>query len=335
MVAFKLPLEETGCGSLGDRVFYDKNENGVRDQMEPGIPGIKVSLFRDNDDGQFDPATDAFQDSVRTNRLGFYLFQNLEFGTYFVDIDHEKLADTSIVLTGQTDPSAPIAVENCTPVMDVDFGISLKNREPYNPVQLEAFEAYNSIEGVGLSWTTNANTENFGFDVYRSNNPEGDYQLVNPELIQTSTSESDLHEYSFEDTEVEPNQTYHYKLADVDISGNTTLYGPVSATTSAAAVAENGKTIKGYQLSSAYPNPFNGSAMLRYHLPEAGFVRIELFNMLGQKVRTLMAENQISGSHQIHWNAKDDFGHSVSSGVYFIKMAVNDFRTQQRILYLK
>jgi len=121
MLAFKLPFEETGCGSLGDRIFYDKNGNGVRDQMEPGIPGVRVSLFKDNSDGQLD-ATDTFVDSVRTNRLGFYLFQNLEFGTYFVDINHPKLADTSVVLTAQTDPSAAIVIENCSPMLDVDFG---------------------------------------------------------------------------------------------------------------------------------------------------------------------------------------------------------------------
>lgn len=335
MLAFKLPLEETGCGSLGDRIFYDKNANSLRDRMEAGIPGVRVSLFKDNGDGQLD-ATDTFVDSVRTNRLGFYLFQNLEFGTYFVDIDHPKLADTSVVLTTQSDPSAAILIENCTPNLDVDFGLQLKNRQPYNPARIRAFEANHSTDGVHINWTTDAGSENFGFDIYRSDLETGDYQIVNPEFIQTSSAAAAEHEYTFEDTQVEPGQTYYYKLADVDLEGNLTLFGPVAATTVAAGVGKGlQNTANDYQLQAAYPNPFNGSAMIQYHLPQAGFVRIELFNLLGQKVRTLIAENRTAGTHQLHWNAKDDSGQPVSSGVYFIKMAVNDFKTLQRISYMK
>jgi len=335
MLAFKLPFEETGCGSLGDRIFYDKNGNGVRDQMEPGIPGVRVSVFKDNSDGQLD-ATDTFVDSVRTNRLGFYLFQNLEFGTYFVDIDHPKLADTSVVLTAQTDPSAAIVIENCSPMLDVDFGLQWKNRRQYNPARIRTFEADHNTNGIHLNWTTDAGSENFGFDIYRSDRETGDYQIVNPEFIQTSFSAATEHEYTFEDTQVEPGQTYYYKLADMDLEGNMTLFGPVSATTVASGVGKGQQnTANDYQLRAAYPNPFNGSAMIQYHLPQAGFVRIDLFNMLGQKVRTLVAGNQTIGTHQLQWNAKDDFGRPVSSGVYFIKMAVNDFKTQQRILYMK
>jgi hypothetical protein len=336
MIAFKLPFEETGCGSLGDRVFYDKNSNGVRDQMEPGIPGVRVSLFKDNSDGQLDPASDTLVDSVRTNRLGFYLFQNLEFGTYFVGIDHPKLADTSVVLTAQTNPSAAIVIESCAPMLDLDFGLLLKNRQPYNPTRIRTFAATRSRGGINLNWTADANSENFGFDLYRSDREAGDYQLVNPEVIQPSATASDLHEYAFEDTQVEAGQTYFYQLADVGIEGNTTFYGPVDATTSASGVGKAGKNAaQDYQLTAAYPNPFNGSAMIQYHLPQTGFVRIELFNLLGQKVRTLLAANQTSGSHQLQWNANDDYGQVVSSGVYFIQMIVNDFKTQQRILYLK
>jgi len=122
----------------------------------------------------------------------------------------------------------------------------------------------------------------------------------------------------------------------MDLEGNMTLFGPVSATTVASGVGKGQQnTANDYQLRAAYPNPFNGSAMIQYHLPQAGFVRIDLFNMLGQKVRTLVAGNQTTGTHQLQWNAKDDFGRPVSSGVYFIKMAVHDFKTQQRILYMK
>jgi hypothetical protein len=69
-----------------------------------------------------------------------------------------------------------------------------------------------------------------------------------------------------------------------------------------------------------YPNPFNPSTEIRYTLPRPSDVEIEIFNILGQRIKTLLDERQPAGTYKIVWDAKDDFGQAVGSGVYFYRV---------------
>ena len=70
-----------------------------------------------------------------------------------------------------------------------------------------------------------------------------------------------------------------------------------------------------FELSQNYPNPFNPSTMIRFSLPEASFVNITIYNLLGEKVRTLRNKNVESGYHEMTWNATN-----VPSGIYLISI---------------
>ena len=338
MVAFKLPREETGCGSIGDRVFHDKNSNGVRDQMEPGLPTVLVSLYLDNSDNTFDPITDTFIDSVRTNRLGFYLFQNLKEGTYFVDIYHPYMNESGVVLTTNNDPAGPINVIDVNPILDIDFGFKYTGQRPYSPVQLNSFNFQSDTNGIWLNWSTMAGTENMGFDIFRSISEMGDYTLINENVIPVSNNQNGINYYSFLDMNVEPGQTYYYQVADVSFSGETAMYGPLSATAQVTGISD-GKTIienpENYTLGDAYPNPFNGKTSIQFSLQMSGEVKIEIYNLMGQKIRTLVAENRETGNHVVSWDGKNNLGQQVVSGVYLYKMSINNFQISKRILYLK
>jgi len=340
MIAFKLPMEETGCGSIGDRVFYDKNKNGQREFMEMGIPTVNVSLYLDSNSNQtYEPAVDTFIDSVKTNRLGFYLFQNLDFGTYFVDIDHPYMTDSAVVLTTQNDPAGPIELTSCEPMLDVDFGFVLDGMPSFLPVHVDTFHVWNSNGAANISWSTVSNTENLGFEIYRSKFANRDFEIINPEIIPISNEAGEIHRYTFADHDVEPGETYYYQLGDVDFTGNTNMYGPVSVTIPAAsAISENptgSQSVTDYGLHGAYPNPFNGVTQIQFAMKKAGQVKIEIFNLLGQKIRTLLAENRDKGTHLIAWDAKDDLNQPVGSGMYLIKMTVANFKATQQLLYLK
>lgn len=79
------------------------------------------------------------------------------------------------------------------------------------------------------------------------------------------------------------------------------------------------------RLNQNYPNPFNPVTTISFALADAAKVDLEVFNIKGQKVRTLLAsENFEKGVMQVEWNGKDSKGKSVSSGVYFYKLRVND-----------
>jgi flagellar hook assembly protein FlgD len=83
-------------------------------------------------------------------------------------------------------------------------------------------------------------------------------------------------------------------------------------------------------LSQNYPNPFNGSTTIRYSLPEPSYVTIEIYDILGLKVETLVQGIQPAGRHQIVWDAGD-----ASSGVYFYKIMTPGHSEAKRMILIK
>jgi subtilisin family serine protease len=80
-----------------------------------------------------------------------------------------------------------------------------------------------------------------------------------------------------------------------------------------------------FALEQNYPNPFNPSTTIRYALPSAGPVRLTIYSILGERVRTLVdAEAREAGYHEAVWNGTDDGGRSVASGVYIYRMDYTD-----------
>ncbi|OGG50092.1 MAG: hypothetical protein A3F84_02590 [Candidatus Handelsmanbacteria bacterium RIFCSPLOWO2_12_FULL_64_10] len=84
-----------------------------------------------------------------------------------------------------------------------------------------------------------------------------------------------------------------------------------------------------------YPNPFNPSTTISYTLPEASTVRLTIYNILGQQVRTLINNRQAAGIHAVQWDGHDDAGRSVASGLYFYRLTAGEFTQTQKMLLLK
>ncbi len=90
------------------------------------------------------------------------------------------------------------------------------------------------------------------------------------------------------------------------------------------AVLRNGAGIpSAFSLGQNYPNPFNPVTAIDFNLPEDGMVKISVFNLLGQEVRTLKAGSMSAGSYQVVWNSQDNDGRKVSSGLYFYRLVVD------------
>jgi hypothetical protein len=76
-----------------------------------------------------------------------------------------------------------------------------------------------------------------------------------------------------------------------------------------------------FALAPNYPNPFNPTTKIRYQLPEAAAVELAIFNVLGQKVRSLVhAQNQTAGFYNVEWGGRDDLGRTAASGLYFYRI---------------
>jgi flagellar hook assembly protein FlgD len=85
-----------------------------------------------------------------------------------------------------------------------------------------------------------------------------------------------------------------------------------------------------FTLNAAYPNPFNPSTSISYSLTDNNQVRVEIYNINGKLVETLVNEYQTAGLHQIMWNAAGQ-----SSGVYFIKVTAQNLSKMQKVVYIK
>jgi len=90
-----------------------------------------------------------------------------------------------------------------------------------------------------------------------------------------------------------------------------------------------------FSLEQNYPNPFNPETTIRFSLPKAAQVKLEIYNILGQRVRVLVNGQLASGYHTATWNGEDDSGRLLSSGVYLYRIETNEFTKTQRLLFLK
>ena len=88
-------------------------------------------------------------------------------------------------------------------------------------------------------------------------------------------------------------------------------------------------------LSQNYPNPFNPVTMIEYHLPRKNHVTIAIFNVLGQKVQTLIDVQQPAGTYTVAWDGRDTAGQSVPTGVYLYRLQAGEYTQTKRMLLLK
>jgi hypothetical protein len=97
---------------------------------------------------------------------------------------------------------------------------------------------------------------------------------------------------------------------------------------------EEGK-LTTFTLSQNYPNPFNPATSFKFTLPQASLVKIEVFNIVGQKVKTLLDEEMKAGTYLVEWNGKDERGVDVSSGVYFYRVVAGSFSDIKKMVLLR
>lgn len=95
------------------------------------------------------------------------------------------------------------------------------------------------------------------------------------------------------------------------------------------------KVVSGYSLSQNYPNPFNPTTFIRFALPSATFVTLDIFDIRGAKVRTLVAASQMPGDYITMWDGTDDAGQLVNSGIYTYRLATDDFTDVKRMVLLR
>lgn len=121
-------------------------------------------------------------------------------------------------------------------------------------------------------------------------------------------------------------------FADDQITGSDSAQIIIQLVESSNRVSS--RILLNYALQQNYPNPFNAHTTINYHLKNAGYVTIEIFNLLGKKVKSLVNAEKAAGVHQINWHGQDDSGDPVTSGVYLYKMKIDDFEAIKKLMIL-
>ena len=111
-----------------------------------------------------------------------------------------------------------------------------------------------------------------------------------------------------------------------DETGHFTLSLPAAATRSALP--------QGFALGQNYPNPFNPSTIIPYQIPTAAHVRLAVFNLLGQRIATLVDAERAAGMHTAQWDATDAAGRAVGAGVYIYQLSSDGMKVSRRMVLI-
>lgn len=279
--------------------------------------------------------------SPQTLEMPFIKGTNLVFQVTVEDLDNESPAYTWLLFEGPGDDSGELVSTSQSYTMNTSnrdhatYVVQIRVTDGQDAdtlrwyidlitsVDLASFSGnFEGFDGVHISWSTSRETDNTGFDVSRSTSENGTYEKVTSKLIPSS----DKGEYSFVDNSAKAGGTYYYRLEDVNINGVRTEHGPISIKITAP---------EKFELSQNYPNPFNPETKIRYQLPSASLVQIRIFDVLGREVKTLINQDVEAGYHIETWNALNNDGVRVSSGVYYYYIRAGEFKITKKMLLMK
>ena len=188
------------------------------------------------------------------------------------------------------------------------------------PVELTSFTVKAVSNDVELNWTTATETNNQGFDIERSltNSETPNWEKIGYVAGFGTTTEPKA--YSFVDTKLETGN-YTYRLKQIDLDGTYKYSEEVNV--------EVEIPIE-YALEQNYPNPFNPSTTIKYSIPEDGFVKLAVYNMLGEQVADLVNAQQKAGRYEINFNASN-----LASGVYVYRLEAANFTASKKLMLMK
>jgi len=185
------------------------------------------------------------------------------------------------------------------------------------PVELISFSANFINNSVELNWTTATEKNNQGFEVERKIS-NSEWSKIG--FVSGNGTTTEQRAYSFTDKYIAANK-YFYRLKQIDYDGSVDYSNLVEIDT---------KPFNDYSLNQNYPNPFNPSTNIEFNIPEQALVNLSVYNLLGEKVATIVNEIMESGNHKIVFDAS-----TLASGVYLVKMTSENFSNQIKINLLK
>ncbi|TNE33716.1 T9SS type A sorting domain-containing protein [bacterium] len=184
------------------------------------------------------------------------------------------------------------------------------------PIELVDFKGDQRKEAIDLYWETATEKNNKGFYIekrYRVNDEFNAWKQVSFVNGKGNTKTSSY--YSFADKDVKTGTTYQYRLRQVDFDGTQTCYD--------SKIVEVDFIGSGNFAMENYPNPAKDKTTINYSLNNKGFVTLEVLDLLGNVVKTLVNENVDRGLQHVDYNVTDNSGKRLTSGTYIYRLTVD------------
>ncbi len=200
-------------------------------------------------------------------------------------------------------------------------------------VNLTLFSARMTSRGVMLSWRTESEIDNLGFEVFRKPAGATSFERL-PVFIDGAGSTGLMNEYYYEDTEVEQGRSYAYLLKSVDLSGKREAFGPIFVQVGFSNVAlVDGTVPERFNLYGNFPNPVQRGSVtaIDFAVPVVDDqpggsqdVTLTVFDLLGRRVAVLMQQSLASGVYRVRWDGRNDAGELMPAGIYFYQLRSAD-----------
>jgi hypothetical protein len=205
---------------------------------------------------------------------------------------------------------------------------------PAAPQGLSATQEYDSVV---CRWTANNEPDLAGYRVFRS------LQAGLP--VWSRIGDVPAPDTVWADTAIAPGVIYHYAVAAYDTANphNESPWSPwhflqtVSWSKLGSTGSERSGLPRRYELSPCRPNPVRDGCQIDFALPQPGRAALAVYNVAGQKVRTLIDRTMVAGYHSVRWDGRDDAGAKAGNGVYLYRLEAGRpaFTRTKRLLLVK
>jgi len=191
------------------------------------------------------------------------------------------------------------------------------------PVELISFTASISSSSIELNWKTATELNNYGFEIERSQKTEVSNQNNWDKIgfVHGHGNSNSPKEYSFTDPSV-TSGSYAYRLKQIDNDGKFKY--------SEAVEANVGQIPNDYSLNQNYPNPFNPNTTIAYDIPKTSLVRISIYDILGEEIKSLVNGEKSPGHYEIFFDAKE-----LAGGIYYYSIKAGEFSQSKKMILLK